>query len=222
MIRLPKPRALVFDMDGLLLDSERIAMDGFLFACRELGVEPDLPTYYRCIGTTGRDSRQIMIDGHGPDFPADAVRDVWGRYYDERVHHEPTPKKSGVVRLLDLAVELGVPVALATSTGEPTAYRKLELAGLLDYFSTRVTGDQVVNGKPHPEPYLTAADRLGIAPTAAWAMEDSPNGVRSALGAGMTVFQVPDLVQPDAALRDLGHEIVLSLDDVADLLVSSR
>ncbi len=215
---IQRPRALIFDMDGLLLDSERIAMDGFLFACRELGVEPDIPTYYRCIGTTGRDSRQIMIDGHGPDFPADAVREVWGQYYDERVHHQPTPKKSGVLTLLNLAVELDVPVALATSTGEPTANRKLELAGLLHFFDTRVTGDQVTNGKPHPEPYLTAADRLGVAPGEAWAMEDSPNGVRSALGAGMTVFQVPDLVQPDDALRALGHEIVRSLDEIAERL----
>ena len=90
--------------------------------------------------------------------------------------------------------------------------------GLDHFFAAKVTGDQVSKGKPDPEPYRTATGLLGVDPTRAWALEDSAHGVRSALGAGLRVFQIPDLVPPDESTLALGHSVLDSLFDVDDLL----
>ncbi len=101
---------------------------------------------------------------------------------------------------------------------DPSPHRPYPDAGLDDYFSVRVTGDAVQRGKPGPEPYSTAAERLGTRPERCWALEDSANGVRSALAAGCRAFQVPDLVEPFEQLRGLGHEVVDTLHDVLEAL----
>ena len=111
-----------------------------------------------------------------------------------------------------------MPCALATSTQGPLAETKLTLAGLHEYFVARVTGDLVRRGKPHPEPYLAAAARLGLEAHECWALEDSENGVRSAMAAGCQTIQVPDLVAPSETVRALGHDIVESLLDVLSRL----
>lgn len=221
--RVPVPDALVFDMDGLLLDTERIARRAFCEACREAGwPDPDLDIYARCIGGTGADEGAILRAGYGPDFPWGAVRDGWRRRYHERVEHRSVPVKPGAAELLSYCVESGLPCALATSTRAALAQRKLSLAGLDGYFPIRVTGDMVRRGKPDPEPYLAAAERLGARPERCWAFEDSANGVRSAWAAGFEVFQVPDLVEPVPELRRLGHTVLESLYDAIDELREAR
>jgi len=212
------PDAVVFDMDGLLLDTERQALEGFLHACRAKGVTPHLPTYYRCIGTRSRDSRQLMIDGHGPGFPFDDVVAAWSDYYEANFKRRPPPVKSGVREILDVAREAGLPCALATSTHDPAATERLDAVALDGYFDVKVTGDRITRGKPDPEIYRTAAAELRVDPTRAWAFEDSPNGVRAALAAEYAVIQIPDLVEPDAAVRALGHTILPSLEAAASVL----
>ena len=221
--RAPAPDALVFDMDGLLLDTERIALRAFEEACREAGwPDPDLDVYARCIGGTGADEGAILRAGYGPDFPWEAVRDGWWRRYHEHVEHRAVPVKPGVTELLSYCVDSGLPCALATSTRAALAQTKLSLAGLDGYFPVRVTGDMVRRGKPDPEPYLSAAERLGAQPERCWAFEDSTNGVRSAFAAGCAVFQVPDLVEPPPELRRLGHTVLESLYDAIDELREAR
>ncbi len=217
------PDALVFDMDGLLLDTERIARGAFEEACRAAGwPDPDFEVYARCIGGTGGDEGAILRAGYGPDFPWEAVRDGWWRRYHEHVEHRAVPIKPGAAELLAYCSERGLPCALATSTGAELAQTKLALAGLDGYFPIRVTGDMVRRGKPDPEPYLLAAEQIGIAPGRCWAFEDSANGVRSACAAGYEVFQVPDLVEPPPELRRLGHTVLESLYDVMDELRVAR
>ena len=221
--RVAAPDALVFDMDGLLLDTERIARDAFEAACRDAGwPSPDLAVYARCIGGTGWDEGAIFRAGYGPDFPWEAVRDGWRRRYHAHVEHRAVSVKPGALELLAYCWECGLPCALATSTRAELAQTKLGLAGLDGYFPIRVTGDMVRRGKPDPEPYLLAAERIGIAPERCWAFEDSSNGVRSAHAAGFEVFQVPDLVEPPLELRRLGHTVLESLYDAIDQLRESR
>ena len=215
------PAALVFDMDGLLLDTERQALQGFQHACRINGVTPDLPTYYRCVGTRSRDSRQIMIDGHAPDFPFEDVVAAWGDYYVANFKHRPAPVKDGAREILRTACDAGLPCALATSTRDPEATERLVEVGLNRYFSVKVTGDRVRLGKPNPEIYRLAAAELGVAPERCWAFEDSANGVRSAVAAGCRVLQIPDLVAPDDDVRALGHTILPSLQVANELLRDS-
>lgn len=214
----PAPEAVVFDMDGLLLDTERQALEGFVHACRANGVTPDLPTYYRCIGTRSRDSRQLMIDGHGPGFPFDDVVAAWGDYYTANFRNRPPPVKSGARDILEVVRGAGLPCALATSTHDPAATERLAAVGLDGYFDVKVTGDRITRGKPDPEIYRIAATELRVEAKRAWAMEDSANGVRAALAAGYSVIQVPDLVEPDAATRALGQTILPSLEAAATIL----
>ena len=216
------PRAFIFDMDGLLLDTERLCMETFFKACRQHDVEADRKVYLRCIGTRGEMTREILIDGHGEDFPIDAVSETWWALYDDHVLHRPVEKKPGAAELLEFLSTGGWPVGLATSTRTATAERKLELAGLADHFAHIVGGDQVQRGKPDPEPYLTAAARLGVDPVDCFVMEDSENGVRAAVAAGCYVIQVPDLVPPTDELRALGHRVLNHLGEVMALLANPR
>lgn len=216
--RLPVPRALVFDMDGLLLDTERPALDGFVRACRAVGAQPNLDVYRRCIGRRMRESRRILLAGHGPSFPLDEVLAAWESDYAERVAAAPPAVKPGAKALLAMARTLRLPCAVATSSRQPGAGERLAAAGLAGYFTVWATGDRVTRSKPDPETYRLAVAELGVAPAEAWALEDSANGVCAAHAAGCQIVQIPDLVPPDAALLALGHTVLPSLGAVEGLL----
>jgi HAD superfamily hydrolase (TIGR01509 family) len=201
-------------MDGLLLDSERLARDAFVRACTELGWEPDLSVYARCIGSNHEATRALLVAAHGPDFPYEAIDERWAAHYHARLAEGPVPVKSGAVALLEHLSARELPMALVTSTRRPTAVEKLALCGLDRYFDRLVCGGETARGKPDPDPYLLAASALGVAPGRCWALEDSANGVRAAVAAGCTVFQVPDLIAPADDLLELGHRVVASLEDV--------
>jgi HAD superfamily hydrolase (TIGR01509 family) len=212
------PEALVLDMDGLLLDTERIALETFELACRANNFGVDREVYFQCIGSNGAGTRAILLRALGNGFPYDRISKDWAARYHERVMTKPVDLKAGAIELLELVQRLGLPVALATSTRTELANTKLRLAGLDRFFAAVIGGDAVTHGKPHPEPYLAATRLLGRSPSACWAVEDSDAGVRAAHGAGLFVLQVPDLVQPSAAVRSLGHAVVDSLHDVSRLL----
>ena len=212
------PEAVVFDMDGLLLDTEKQALQGFRHACFSHGVTPNLPAYYRCIGSRSGDTRQILIDGHGPDFPFDDVVAAWNAYCVANFKNRPPPVKAGAREVLQTVREARLPCALATSTQAPTVTERLAAVDLDHYFDVKVTGDRIERGKPDPEIYLVAAAELGVEPARCWALEDSANGVRSAVAAGFSVVQVPDLVEPGAAIRAFGHVILPSLHAANELL----
>ena len=215
------PRAVVFDMDGLLLDTEKQALEGFLHACSVHGVTPDLRTYYLCIGRRSRDIRQVLIDGHAPGFPFDDVVAEWNAYYAAHIKNRPPPVKAGAREILETVRKAGLPCALATSTREPGATERLTAIDFDRYFEVKVTGDRIERGKPDPEIYLVAAAELGVEPARCWALEDSANGVRSALGAGFSVLQIPDLVEPDGDVRSLGQIILPSLQAANELLMDA-
>lgn len=205
------PLAVVFDMDGLLLDSERLARDTFIAACRDFHFEPDLDVYRQCIGATAGVTRDILQQALGPEFPLEAVYARWGEKYDSHVRHRPVDHKPGAVALLKAFRSSNMRLALATSTRRPAAELKLQLAGLHHYFDHLVCGGETARGKPHPDPYLRACELLNVPPEGCWALEDSMNGTRAALAAGLSVFQIPDLIEPEGPERELGQDILPSL-----------
>ncbi|MDE0003984.1 MAG: HAD family phosphatase [Rhodospirillaceae bacterium] len=215
---MTRPAAIVFDMDGLLLDTERITLDGFWHACHAHGVHPERDVYLRCLGTTIERTRELLVEGHGPDFPYDAIFESWDGYCDEHIVHRPPPLKPGAREVLETVRDCAIPCALATATRDPEASDRLISVGLEEFFAVKVTGDRVEKGKPDPETYRTAAALLGVDPVRAWALEDSAPGVRSALAAGLRVFQIPDLVPLDNATLALGPTVLESLFDVDNLL----
>lgn len=205
-------------MDGLLLDSERLARDAFVLACADHGWQMDLDAYHRCIGSTPEGTEQILRAHYGPQFPYRDIDASWSRHYHARLVEAPVPVKAGATELLTFLADRGIPCALATSTRRTTAESKLSRSELLDYFQHTICGGETVRGKPYPEPYLAAASGLGFEPGRCLALEDSANGVRSAHAAGCYVIQIPDLVVPDADIVDLGHLILDSLTQVLHLL----
>ena len=214
---MPKkpPIALIFDLDGLLLDTETIGRNVFVEACREVGWQPtDMTVYQRCIGLNGPEIGEILKDGYGQDFPWEEISPIWVRIYYEFIHHQPADIKPGAVELLNYAATYEIPCGVATSSHRSTAESKLTLSKLRSYFSVLVASDDVKQGKPNPEPYLLAAAGLSVSAEQCWAFEDSEHGVRSAFGAGCTVFQVPDLIEPSREFRQFGHDVVNSLHDV--------
>jgi len=216
------PAGVLCDMDGLLLDSERLARDAFVRACEEFGFAAKLDVYHLCIGSTSDKTRELLTAAYGPEFPYQAIDVRWSEHYHARLAEGPVPVKTGALALLEFLRELQVPVALVTSTRRTTALAKLSSAGLSGFFQQTICGGETERGKPNPDPYLAAAAGLDLEPARCWALEDSANGVRSAVGAGCTVFQVPDLVLPTDDLRELGHRIVTDLNDVRSVLERSR
>ena len=214
-----KPRAVIFDMDGLLLDSERVYLRTFMEACQSLGLDIPDALFKRCIGTNGKRSRQILTEGC-PGLPYDELMAQWKVRYTPEILERPLPVKAGARSLLTRLVDAGVPCVVATSTDRERAFLKLEKADLDHHFQFVVGGDEVSNGKPDPEIYRVAAERVGVIAHACLALEDSDNGVRAAHGAGIPVVQVPDLVAPAPDVLALGHVVVESLSQVEDSLFS--
>ncbi len=202
-------------MDGTLLDTERVAQEAFVSAARELGVTPRMDLQLRCVGAAAPIARAILQEGYGPGLDLEAFWASWSRHFTALNGITSAPLKEGALALLDAVAQLGLPMAIATSSGTEHAVEKLRNAGLLGRFRTVIGADQVHKPKPDPEVYLKAAAFLGADPKACLAIEDSEYGVRAAHAAGMTVIQVPDMTQPTADLRTLGHIVLASLKEVA-------
>ncbi len=211
-----KYNAVIFDMDGLLLDTESIFLDAFKNTCTNLGLEFNMSMFKTLIGTNSAKTKNILEEYFGEGFSHDKFRGTWREYVAAYLAENSIPLKEGVIELLDKIKQEKLPMAVATSTAYKDALKTLERTGLLDYFNFIVAGDQVEKGKPDPEIYLKAAERLNVLPEYCIAFEDSENGVKSALAAGMEVIQVPDLVTPSDELRSMGHRILDSLKDVCE------
>ncbi len=211
------PDAVVFDMDGLMIDSERVSIACWSQAAREQALPFTEDFWLGLVGLGDRDCEQLLRQ----HVDADQVAALFARCHDlyEARTQQGLPLRPGIMEILQLLHAHGIPRAVATSTRQPRASRKLAAAGLLPFFEVVVTSSDVQHPKPAPDIYLLAAQRLGKAPSRCLALEDSPAGIRAAVGAGMTAIQVPDLVHPDAELRALGHRIVGSLLDAHALLL---
>ncbi|GLT16984.1 phosphatase [Vibrio zhanjiangensis] len=211
-----KFQAAIFDMDGLLLDTERVCMHVFRQACSTVNLPFYEDVYLSIIGRNSVGIEKIFRQAYGNNL--DKLHLEWRRNYDAIVKHQPIPVKEGVVELLNWLRTNKIPTAVATSTQRDVAEIKLQLAGIDTFFDGLTCGCEVSNGKPDPEIYLLAAKRLGVDAKHCLAFEDSNNGVRSAIAAQMTTFQIPDLVEPCEEIKALGHTILPSLKDVLNVL----
>jgi HAD superfamily hydrolase (TIGR01509 family) len=212
-------KAVIFDMDGLLLDTERIALCAFVNACREHDFEPDLRIYHQCVGTTYARGAEILRSGNGKGFPFNAVSQLWEKRFNEETLEKPVPLKDGALSLLRILEAKGIKKAVVTSSYQAHAVRKLSNCGILEFFDFVLGGDQISNGKPDPEIYLTACEKLDNDPAICLALEDADNGVQSGFRAGLNVIQVPDLKEPSAEIKVLGHRILKSLVEVEEELM---
>ncbi len=214
-MKLPRPvQAVVFDMDGLLFDTERLYRDAILSAAVEMGVPMTVEVFLGFIGTPWPHNRAHMIACYGESYPAEALRDAWMRHFRERIATD-VPLKPGVLELLDALDARGLPRAIATSSSTRTVRHHLAHHGLDDRFHHIVAHGDYAASKPAPDPFQKAAERLGVPARLCLALEDSHNGVRAAAAAGMMTVMVPDLLPPTDEIRGLCTAVVRDLLEVA-------
>lgn len=219
---LPRsPAAVIFDMDGLLFDSEKLYAEAIVTAAREIGCAMSHDVFLQLVGRSREVNHRFLLDHYGADYPLDALIATWGRHF-RTLAETGLPLKPGVVELLDLLDELGLPRAIATSNTHTTIKRNLAPHGLAERFHAVVGHGDYTSGKPSPDPFLRAAERLGIAPALCLALEDSHNGVRSASTAGMMTIMVPDLIPPTAEVHALCTLIVDDLHAVCRVVDAGR
>jgi HAD superfamily hydrolase (TIGR01509 family) len=211
-----KNKAVIFDMDGVIFDTENL----FLNCWREIAAEQGMANidevYRRVIGVKAAVSKAVFLEAYGADFAYDELNKRARTMFYAITEREGMPMKAGVVPLLDYLAGAGFALGLASSTPAKTVKRQLDGSGLLGYFQAVVGGDMVENSKPAPDIFLAACERIAAAPAETYAVEDSYNGVRSAHAAGMKVIMVPDIVPPDEEMRGLAGWIFPSLHELLD------
>lgn len=208
-----RPAAVVFDMDGLLFDTEALWQEGLLAAAAEAGhVIPD-EVYQRSIGVRRSQCGDLFRAHFGQDFGFEAFHADWRRHF-WRVAESRPALKPGVLELLELLDQSRLPRAIATSSSRASVERHLAAHRLTGRFDAIVCRGDYEAGKPAPDPFLKAAERLGAYPRRCLALEDSHIGVRSAAAAGMMTVMVPDLMEPTGDIRPLCAAVARDLHEV--------
>lgn len=210
--------AVVFDMDGVIFDSERVAYECWIKLAKKYGFEEISVPYYKCIGTTGARTREIMMEAYGPDFPYEKFKDEVGRIFKEEYGGGRLPVKVGVKEIFEFLKGEKKKIALASSTKTEILTVELKEAGLYDYFDEIVGGDMIKNSKPHPEIFLLACKKLGVDPKKAVAIEDSYNGIKSAFSGGLMPIMVPDMLPANDEMKELAVAVLDSLIEVKSFL----
>ncbi|MGJ7612115.1 MULTISPECIES: HAD family hydrolase [unclassified Variovorax] len=207
--------AAIFDMDGLLIDSERPIMAAWIEAARTLDIELSHSQYLQVVGLATSESQPILAGLlGGTEAYTHAIAHVRARLQLERSDGTPMfPIKSGAAELLGALRERGTRCAVASSSTRGQIEACLGSLGVLHHFSAFAGGDEVARAKPDPALYLLAAERLGVDPAECIAFEDSENGAKAALAAGLRVVVVPDLKHPPAAIVERAFHVLGSLHD---------
>ncbi len=210
--------AVILDMDGLMIDTERFAREAWRRAASEVGYTMDRALLARTRGRTLEDGRKIMLDALGEDFPYAKVRSLRDAYVREALERGDIQAMDGLTVLLQTIDSLSVKIAIATSGQRDATARKLSALGLSDSFGTVVCGDDIENGKPAPDIFLKAARQLEVEPSHCVVLEDSDAGARAADAAGMRVIVIPELGPPAPDVASLAWRVLPSLDKAADFL----
>jgi len=213
---------VLFDMDGLLIDSESISQKTFNDTIAAFGLPDQHDLFMDLIGRNAASLEATIMSSLGDIIDVSAFKKSWSDRYLAIVKNEPIDLKPGAVELLSGLKLLGIKTAVATSTKTSLARIKLTNAGIQDYFQVVIGGDQVTHSKPNPEIYLKAASAVTADIHKTWVLEDSAYGVQAGVAANFHVIQVPDLLPPTPALLSLGHRVCADLHEVLSLFVSNN
>jgi HAD superfamily hydrolase (TIGR01509 family) len=205
--------AAIFDMDGTLLDSERVIMRAWLEAAAALQCTLPAETYVQVIGLNEQESDALLVAALGGTEMYEAVRLAAAKSLDAPADRVIFPVRHGVAPLLAALRARGVPCAVASSSAAAEIEDRLRRAGIRDHFTAVAGGDEVPRGKPDPAVYRLAASRLGVAASACIAFEDSEHGATAALRAGARVVFVPDMRAPSERIASALFSVLETLED---------
>lgn len=215
-------KAVIFDMDGLLLDTEKLLVRFWVQAANEMGFPMNREHALTLRSMHRSFAIPFLREQFGDKFDYAAVRSRRMELMRDWLADNPLELKSGAEELLSYLNRKKIPAAVCTATDFERARDYLSRVGIFDYFNRIVCAAMVERGKPMPDIYLYAAAQLGLEPGECLALEDSPNGVRSAAGAGCVTVMVPDLTQPDGELEKLIYARAETLRNVAEIIENFR
>ena len=222
----PDFTGVVFDMDGLMFDTESLTLECWLKAASARGFDLDRALVIETVGRDAKDTCEMLQASYGLGFPFHEIRSERNGIMEDVIAAKGVPVKRGLPALLDWLAAEAIPMAVATSTERSRAESLLDRADVHRYFHSVVCGDEVTRGKPEPDIYLRAAEHLGIEPRGAVALEDSESGVFSAKRAGMRAILIPDIRAPSANGIDAADRVCTSLVEaqvvLRDYLQSAR
>ena len=205
---------VIFDMDGVIFDSETLVLRSWKEVAERHGIENVEAACHECLGPNSVVSKEIFLKHYGQDFSYDEYKAEMAEVFFSHASGGRLAKKPGVEELLKYLKENGFKVGLASSTQEATVRRQISEGGLLVYFDQIIGGDMVKRSKPEPDIFLEACRRLGSKAENCYVIEDSYNGIRAAHAAGMHPIMVPDLKEPTEEMRVLAEKILGSLYEV--------
>ena len=212
---------VIFDMDGLMFDTERMWATFWEPALAALGLPYKEGLSEAARGTAGETLRNVVRQFYGWDCDAAAIVDSLHAVAD-KAFQKPVPKKPGLDELLAWLDEQRLPMAVASSSREAMIRNNLDQWGMTHYFKAIVSGQHVAHSKPDPEIFLLTAEKLGVEPTRCLVLEDSYNGVRAGARGGFITVMVPDLVPADDEMRSLYTMECASLDEVLEKLKNGQ
>ena len=210
-------KAVLFDMDGTVFDTERIYREGWFYAAEAVGFDDMEELLRRVFGTSEKDIGTYVYKTYGADVPYEKMLSLRAGLIAQRIEENGVPLKAGVPEVFERLREKGIKMALATSAPRFRVDDFLAKSGLTEFFSAVITGERVTRSKPAPDIFLLAAKELGVLPEECMVVEDSHNGAKAGCNAGMTVVLIPDLQPFTSEVAPYVTHHLTSLEDLMGL-----
>lgn len=216
-----KISAVVFDMDGLMFDTEALIQRTWDIVGPRIGYGKMSHNIYHTLGMNAARRKRYFQDTYGEDFPFETFTDNYRKEYYLYIEEKGVPIKKGLFEVLEWMKANELKLALATGSSEASATALLKKAGCYEYFDYRIYGNMITKSKPDPEIYIKACEGLGIPCEEAVALEDSPYGLESAVNAGLMAIMIPDLLEQAGEIEEKIAGKLDSLLDVPEFLVKN-
>lgn len=210
-------KGVIFDMDGLMIDSERIIHNAIVRGGTEMGLDNIEEVSMRFIGGSNQAARQMFYDAYGENADFDMLMDLKHKYIDLEIGDKGFPAKKGIHEIVDLLLRKGYRISVGSSTREWAVKEFLGKINVLDRFDIFVCGDMGLRSKPFPDIFLACAEKMGAEPSDCFVLEDSINGIKAAYAAGMNPVMIPDLAEPTDEIMPMLYSLKPSLIEAAEL-----
>ncbi|MFQ6792020.1 MAG: HAD family hydrolase [Thomasclavelia sp.] len=214
--------AVIFDMDGLMIDSERVTFEGYQHVLKKDNLTMSEETYKTLLGKTVKAVYELFANDYGKQYDVDRVIKEVHQYIADRFENDGVPLKKGLLELLKYLKENNYKTIVATSSHRSRVDLILKQAKITEYFDDSICGDEVTHGKPDPEVFLKACQKLNVSPDKALVLEDSESGINAAYNAKIKVIGIPDMKYPDEKYVQMTYSIMNDLLEVRDFLINQK